>query len=95
MTRTLGFGLLVILAFCLVGEEKHQTIKEEKSYADPPTGNWVTNGVITPLDQEMQNFYIRNADGAIEVLLQDNAPIGLQSRVQRGGFEARRVEFNM
>ena len=71
------------------------TVKEERSYADPPTGDWVTNGVITPLDQEMRNFYIRNADGAIEVLLKDNAPIGLQSRVQRGGFEARRVEFEM
>ena len=95
MTQTLGFGLFVILAFCLVGEEKYQTIKEEKSYADPPTGNWVTNGVITPLDQEMRNFYIRNADGVIEVLLQENTQIGLQSRVQRGGFEARKVEFKM
>jgi hypothetical protein len=71
----------------------YTTIKEESSYADPPTGDWVTNGVITPLDQKMVNFYIRNADGAIEVLLKDNAPIGLQSRVQRGGFEARKVRY--
>ena len=43
----------------------------------------------------MRNFYIRNADGAIEVLLQKNVQIGLQSRVQKGGFEARKVEFGM
>jgi hypothetical protein len=35
------------------------------------------------------------ADGAIEVLLEENVQIGLQSRVQRGGFEARRIEFKM
>lgn len=34
----------------------YPTIKEERSYADPPTGDWVTNGVITPLVQEMRNF---------------------------------------
>ena len=69
------------------------TVKEERSYADPLTGDWVTNGVITPLDQEMRNFYIRNADGAIEVLLTEDAKIGLQSRVQKGGFEERKVKF--
>jgi hypothetical protein len=66
------------------------TIKEERSYADPATGDWVTNGVITPLDQEMRNFYIRNADGAIEVLLEKDAQIGLQSRVQNGGFRRKK-----
>jgi hypothetical protein len=67
------------------------TVVEERSYADPLTGDWVSNGVITPLDQEMRNFYIRNADGAIEVQLTDDALIGLQTRVQRGGFEVRKV----
>jgi len=86
---------LVISPFLLVRSDNYQTVKEEKSYADPPTGDQVTNGVITPLDQEMRNFYIRNADGAIEVLLQKNVQIGLQSRVQKGGFEARKVEFGM
>src|SRR6056300_1413850 len=71
------------------------TVKEEQSYADPLTGDWVTNGVITPLDQEMRNFYIRNADGAIEVLLTEDSKIGLQSRVQKGGFEERKVKFEM
>ena len=71
----------------------YSAIKEERSYADPPTGDWVTNGVITPLDQEMRNFYVRNADGAIEVLLKEDVQIGLQTRVQRGGFEERKVEF--
>ena len=86
----LVFALVPLFAF-----GQFFTVKEERSYADPLTGDWITNGVITPLDQEMRNFYIRNADGAIEVLLKDNAPIGLQSRVQRGGLEARRVEFEM
>ena len=86
---------MVISPFLLAGTDNYQTVKEEKSYADPPTGDQVTNGVITPLDQEMRNFYIRNADGAIEVLLQKNVQIGLQSRVQKGGFEARKVEFGM
>ena len=86
---------MVISPFLLVRSDNYQTVKEEKSYADPPTGDQVTNGVITPLDQEMRNFYILNADGAIEVLLQKNVQIGLQSRVQKGGFEARKVEFGM
>ena len=86
---------MVISPFLLVRSDNYQSVKEEKSYADPPTGDQVTNGVITPLDQEMRNFYIRNADGAIEVLLQKNVQIGLQSRVQKGGFEARKVEFGM
>ena len=34
-------------------------------------------------------------DGAIEVLLKEDVQIGLQSRVQRGGFEERKVEFTM
>ena len=73
----------------------YTTIKEERSYADPPTGDWVTNGLITPLDQQMRNFYVRNADGEIEVMIKENARVGLQTRVQRGGFEARKVEFGV
>ncbi len=90
---------VLFFVFCLVplfGEEQaFSTVVEERSYADPPTGDLVSNGVITPLDQEMRNFYIRNADGAIEVRLDDNVRVGLQSRVQRGGFEARKVEFGV
>ena len=89
------FLLLVISLIPSFSFADYFTIKEERSYADPPTGDWVTNGVITPLDQEMRNFYIRNSDGVIEVLLNEDAQIGLQTRVQRGGFEERKVEFTM
>ena len=57
----------------LLQAQAFNTVVPEKSYADPPTGDFVTNGIITPLDQEMRNFYIRNADGAIEVQLTPNA----------------------
>jgi hypothetical protein len=67
------------------------TVTPERSYGDPYTGDMVSNGIITPLDQKMHHFYIRNADGAIEVLLEDDAKIGLQSRVQKGGFESHVV----
>ena len=95
MTQILSVLLFAMSSVQLTVAGNYKTVKEERSYADPPTGDWVTNGVITPLDQKMVNFYVRNADGSIEVLLQENVQIGLQSRVQRGGFEARRVEFNM
>ena len=87
--------LVLLLGIPSILSADYLTIKEERSYADPPTGDWVTNGVITPLDQKMRNFYVRNADGAIEVLLKEDVQIGLQSRVQRGGFEERKVEFTM
>ena len=83
------------ISLCDANDGKYVTVKEERSYADPPTGDFVTNGVITPLDQTMSNFYIRNADGAIEVMLKKDAQVGLQSRVQRGGFVSRRVEFEI
>ena len=61
----------------LLQAQAFNTVVPEKSYADPPTGDFVTNGIITPLDQEMWNLYIRNADGAIEVQLTPNAKVGL------------------
>jgi len=67
------------------------TVTPERSYGDPYTGDMVSNGIITPLDQDMKNFYIRNADGVIEILLDADAKIGLQTRVQRGGFESGEV----
>ena len=89
-------ALVIVFSFgnLLSAEEsRYSTVVEERSYGDPLTGDYVSNGVITPRDQEMRNFYIRNADGAIEVRLTDDALIGVQSRIQRGGFEARRLEF--
>ncbi|MGI9465835.1 MAG: hypothetical protein ACR2OA_01795 [Rubripirellula sp.] len=75
-----------------VAQESHfMTVTPERSYGDPYTGDMVSNGIITPLDQGMKNFYIRNADGVIEVLLAADAKIGLQSRVQKGGFESGEV----
>ncbi|MEO0414448.1 MAG: SGNH/GDSL hydrolase family protein, partial [Verrucomicrobiota bacterium] len=47
-----------------------------------------TNGIITPLDQDMRNFYIRNNDGVIEVQLKADAEVGLQARVQRNAWES-------
>ena len=85
--------------FCLLlttfARANFSTVVPERSYADPPTGDFISNGVITPLDQEMKNFCIHNADGAIEVQLTPNAEVGLQTRVQRGGFETRKIEFKM
>ena len=98
MNEILRIYLILYLVFSSIQSfawADYLTIKEERSYADPATGDWVTNGVITPLDQEMRNFYIRNADGAIEVLLEKDAQIGLQSRVQNGGFQEKKVEFAM
>ena len=67
------------------------TVAAERSYGDPYTGDMVTNGIITPIDQDFKNFYFRNADGVIEILLEADAKIGLQSRVQKGGFESGEV----
>ncbi len=72
-------------------ESDFLTVVAERSYGDPYTGDLVSNGIITPLDQDMSNFYIRNADGVIEILLEADAKIGLQSRVQKGGFESGEV----
>ncbi len=72
----------------------YTTVVEERAYSQS-TGLMTTNGVITPLDQEMRNFYIRNNDGVIEVRLTEGAVVGLQTRVARGGFERRKVEFEV
>ena len=62
MKNFIRVNLVLLLGIPSFLSADYLTIKEERSYADPPTGDWVTNGVITPLDQEMRNFYIRNAD---------------------------------
>ena len=77
MTQILSVLLFAMSSVQLTVAGNYKTVKEERSYADPPTGDWVTNGVITPMDQKMVNFYVRNADGAIEVQLQENVQIGL------------------
>ena len=93
--KTVSILTLVFSLACLVSAQDSawSTIIEESGVGGP-TGDYTTNGVITPLDQEMRNFYVRNSDGAIEVKL-DDALVGLQTRIQRGGFEARKVEFGI
>lgn len=93
MQRSILSVLLVLSGVCLVSvlsaqESSFRTVIPERSYGDPYTGDMVSNGIITPLDQDMKNFYIRNADGVIEVLLEPDVQIGLQSRVPRGSFES-------
>ena len=61
-------------------ESTYATVIAERSYADPFTGDHVSNGVITPLDQEMRRFYIRNSDGAMEVRLTDDARLRKYNR---------------
>ena len=92
----LTFTALVFFCDLLPAQERqYSTVVEERSYSDPLTGDYVSNGVITPLDQEMRNFYIRNGDGVIEVKLTDDVLVGVQSRNIRGGFEARKLEFHV
>jgi hypothetical protein len=88
--------LLLVHGVWLIGlataQESHfVTVTAERSYGDPYTGDMISNGIITPIDQDMNNFYIRNADGVIEILLEADAKIGLQARVQTGGFESGEV----
>jgi len=91
----LPYPYLACLAASGVAQETGYTTVKEESSVGGPTGDFISNGVITPIDQKMQTFYIRNADGAIEVRLTDDAVIGLQTRIQTGGFDARMVEFRI
>jgi hypothetical protein len=87
------FGLHFTLAFaftCLLLLSPTTHAREYNTVIEAKDGIHETNGIITPLDQEMRNFYIRNNDGVIEVKLNKNVEIGLQTRMQRGGWEARK-----
>ncbi|MFT5496181.1 MAG: hypothetical protein ACI9TH_001579 [Kiritimatiellia bacterium] len=64
-----------LVALAMAQSASYSTVIEESSVGGP-TGEVISNGVITPLDQEMRYFYIRNTDGAIEVQLTDDAIIG-------------------
>ncbi|NQT53432.1 hypothetical protein HQ576_15345 [bacterium] len=97
--KNTALALSALLFACVacpaIAQDKTYSTIAEESSGGGPTGDLITNGVITPIDQEMRHFYIRNADGAIEVRLTDDAVIGLQTRIQRGGFGARKVEFTV
>ena len=84
-------GVVWITGLATAQKPEFVTVTAERSYGDPYTGDMVSNGIITPIDQDWNNFYIRNADGVIEILLEADAKIGLQSRVQKGGFESGEV----
>jgi hypothetical protein len=79
--KSLGLSLvLVLLCSVAASAREYTTIKPSR---DGTTME--TNGIITPLDQAMRNFYIRNNDGIIEVKLANDVEVGLQARVQRTG----------
>ncbi|MFT5129382.1 MAG: hypothetical protein ACI8W8_003004 [Rhodothermales bacterium] len=81
MTTTRNLCVLVgLLCALAVSAREYATIKPSR---DGTTME--TNGIITPLDQAMRNFYIRNNDGIIEVKLKEGVEVGLQARVQRTG----------
>ena len=56
-------------------------------------GQLTANGLVTPLDNEGKNFYLRNEDGLIEVRLTDDAIVGLLFRVKkvREQYERREI----
>ncbi len=54
-----------------------------------------TNGIITPIDLDMKHFYIRNADGNIEVVLSDDVVVGFQERIREDKFIARKFEYKV
>jgi hypothetical protein len=87
LLSTVSIIALVALPAASASAREYVTVKPGQD------GTLESNGVITPLDQEMKNFYIRNADGVIEVKLTPNAIIGVQSRIQRGGFAAGKLQF--
>ncbi len=86
----LSFVLLVASLFARA--ETYTTIKLENERGGF-TGDSVSTGIITPLDQEMKNFYIRNADGVIEVKLTPDAVIGLQAKVTKDQLKKRKISF--
>lgn len=76
----LSYQAFIILIFL----SNYSFTKEYKTVVPSKDGtSMTTNGIITPLDQEMKNFYLRNADGAIEVKLKENVQIGIQARMNR------------
>lgn len=81
MLRSLIVGVVTSLTLLSHGAE--QPPSSVTPSRDGTT--WETNGIITPLDQDMRNFYIRNNAGTIEVQLKEGVEVGLQARVQRHG----------
>jgi hypothetical protein len=93
--RVLNHLLSFLFAAALVqGQATYNTVIEEDGPSGA-TGDFISNGVITPLDQEMKHFYIRNADGAIEVKLAQDALVGLQTRVPSGALDKRKIELSI
>jgi len=50
----LAATVYLVPASAFAQETQYSTVVPERSYADPLTGDFVSNGVITPLDQEMR-----------------------------------------
>jgi hypothetical protein len=84
-------GLLILLTLLIhsVSAEEYKTVKPGKD------GVLTTNGIITPIDLNMKQFYLRNADGNIEVKLNDDVLVGLQERIQRDGFQKNKFAYKV
>ncbi len=50
------------------------------SLKDAKDGTQTMNGLVSPLDQAGENFYLRNEDGLVEVRLVEGAKVGLLFR---------------
>lgn len=66
---------------------------ERKSLGTAKDGRQTMNGLVSPLDQEGKNFYLRNEDGLTEIKLTADAKIGLLFRERdiRKMFEKRKI----
>lgn len=75
------YSLLIIasLVLDLAGNRLHAETKWE-SLIETRDGRQTMNGLVSPLDQAGKNFYLQNEDGLLEVLLNENAKIGLLFR---------------
>jgi hypothetical protein len=93
ISRTALLTLSLAFFFCstvpAVFAEDYKTVKPGKD------GILTTNGIITPIDLDMNHFYLRNADGDIEVKLNDDVLVGLQERIQRDGFQKNKFSYTV
>ncbi len=72
-------SLILVLALVLVSDVGAQDQKMT-SLLNARDGRWTMNGLVLPLDRAGQNFYLRNADGLVEIQLDEEAEIGLLVR---------------
>jgi hypothetical protein len=66
-----------------------KTVKADKN------GIPTTNGIITPIDLDMRNFYVRNSAGTVEVKLSDDVIVGIQERIKDDKLLSRKFEYKV